>query len=1005
MDRKNVEAIYPLSPSQRGMLFETLRTQDAGLHFEQSAWLLQGHLNIDVLGRAWQETVNRHTLLRTGFVWKDQDEPLQVVLRQVEVSLEHFDWRGIASTEQQKQLNEYIDAARQRGFELARPPLMRPVLFQLDEATYELIWTSHHILMDAWSKPILYQELFEIYQAFCKDQAPQLEPRRPYKDYISWLQSQDLSQAEIFWRKQLQGFTQPTPLGCNVSPTPDSERQERYGEQSAHLSESATVALQSIAKQRHVTLNTLVQGVWTLLLSRYSGEEDVVFGITVSGRPAALAGSESMLGLFINTVPVRLKVNPEASLWNWLATIQSYNAELRRYDYISSGQIHQWSDMPGALPLYQSLVVFENLSNVSSVPYLSGLTVERNRRRIRFEATPTNYPLTLLAFPGSQLRFQLLYDGRRLDGVDVTQALEHFGGLFNKITDEPEIDLRTLLNQIPANQIPEIKSLQGFTEQGVESEIIAPRNEIEEKLAYIWQTLLGIEPIGIYDNFLELGGHSLLLTQLLNRLHTTFKADISLRNLFENPTIAAMSELIIEKIASQEASVGKEKPIVERLSETFPTERLDVLEEYLKQKVSHALNIDISQFSVYKSLQKIDLESISEALIWNFKQDLSLPVYPHEILRMSSIRDLAQFILTELDRMSGKQLKPIKISFDDFFGPPEQRPVSKRTFQKPVKKNKSMIFLLSGPDSGSTLLRDMLAGHPALFCPPELGILAVESTSEIHRDRISLGLKKGSQWEYQGLQMVFSELMNVNSDESKALVQKLIEQDVPTQKVYEMLQQQADKRLLVDKNSVYSLRMQTLQRVETQFEGAKYIHLLCHPYTAIESFVRNRLYALYSLENVDPYEFTEAIWVRSNSNLLQLGQQLAPDRYYLIHYEELVSKPVYVMRNLCEFLGISFDEEILSPYDGKRMIERLGDPDILQHKTIDSSLSEAWKSIRLPQLLGEEARQLAARLKYELPAEAETISEEPLVAKLDQLSDGEVHSLLSQVLAEEEGRA
>jgi hypothetical protein len=333
-------------------------------------------------------------------------------------------------------------------------------------------------------------------------------------------------------------------------------------------------------------------------------------------------------------------------------------------------------------------------------------------------------------------------------------------------------------------------------------------------------------------------------------------------------------------------------------------------------------------------------------------------------------------------------------------------------FPQSAEKNKSMIFLLSAPRSGSTLLRLMLAGHSALFCPPELGLLDYHSMKERSQNLLSL-------FSREGVVHAFVALTRLGFDKCKALVDDLVEQDAPIQEVYRILQQQAGVRTLVDKTPGYAMSMKTLERAEQLFAEPKYIYLVRHPYPVIESFVRNRFEKLFVEEYVDPYMFAEKVWLTCNGNILDFLKELNPGRYHLVHYENLVREPTNVMSRLCEFLGVSFEEAILHPYEGGRMINGPGDPDIFQHDTIDSSLAEVWKKIRLPRQLSESSRRLAAELNYELPVEHAVYGQEiatpaaligrieqaeaqQLLEKLDQLSDAEVDSLLRNMLDDEE---
>ncbi|MEW6734361.1 MAG: condensation domain-containing protein, partial [Acidobacteriota bacterium] len=315
--KKRIEAIYPLSPQQQGMLFETLYAPDSGIHVEQVVCALREQLDPTIFKLALQRLVERHSILRTAFVWKDQDEPYQVILQQVEVPIEHQDWRTYPQTEHQERLEAYLETDRRRGFELSKAPLMRLSLVQIDEHHYYFVWTCHHILMDGWCEPLLIKEFLSFYQALRTGQELQLPPCCSYSDYLLWLKKQDLTEAELFWRKTLENFTSPTQLGIATMATL-LDQQERYGEQKFHLSAQETAALQSLAQLQRVTLNTILQAVWALLLSRYSNTLDVVFGITVSGRPADLVGVDSLIGLFINTLPIRIKLSAERLFCDWL---------------------------------------------------------------------------------------------------------------------------------------------------------------------------------------------------------------------------------------------------------------------------------------------------------------------------------------------------------------------------------------------------------------------------------------------------------------------------------------------------------------------------------------------------------------------------------------------------------------------------------------------------------------------------------------------------------------
>jgi hypothetical protein len=242
---------------------------------------------------------------------------------------------------------------------------MRLTLIQESDDRYRFSWTHHHLLVDGWSMPLLLNEVFSIYESLNNGKAFQREPSRPYRDYIAWLQQQDKAKAEQFWRDTLKDFTAPTPITVDRL---RMDAKDDYGTERLLLSKESSIALHDFTRQHQLTLSTLMQGAWALLLSHYSGEDDVVFGATVSGRPTDLPGAEFMLGLFINTLPVRAKIAPDASLLPWLKEFQARLSDLRQFEYSSLVQIQGWSEVPRDLPLFNSILVFENYP-VSESPF------------------------------------------------------------------------------------------------------------------------------------------------------------------------------------------------------------------------------------------------------------------------------------------------------------------------------------------------------------------------------------------------------------------------------------------------------------------------------------------------------------------------------------------------------------------------------------------------------------------------------------------------------------
>lgn len=570
MNKKDIENIYALSPQQQGMLLESLYAAEVGMrgaHIEQLTCALRGQLDIQVLEQAWQQVVNRHPVLRTAFVWKEQEEPLQVVFRRVIVPFEHQDWRGLAPADQQTRLQTRLAADRQRGFELTVAPLMRVTVFQTGDDTQQLVWTFHHILLDGWSQSLVLNDIFSTYLTRGKNGHVSQAPSHPYQDYIAWLKKQDLSNAQRYWQETLRGFIQPTPLGKEAALTGTADQAEPYGYHSARLSAATTKTLQTLARQQHLTLNTLIQGVWALLLNRYSGQTDVVFGTTVSGRPADLKDAEAMVGLFINSLPLRVPVLPQAQLWPWLQELQTQQLKLQQHGYCSVGQIRQWSEMPGTLPLYESLLVFENYPADFSTFQSQGVTLAIGE--VQAIGAQTNHALTLIVTAGSDIGFQLVYRRQRLNSDSVTKIIAHLTTLLESIASDSKQSLATLLGRIPADQIPKVVPLGKSGSAASASAFVAPRTPTEESLARIWAEVLGVERIGIYQNFFELGGYSLLAIRVISRMRETFQLELPLRFLFDAPTIAEQAVALAQRQADHVDSETLEQLLTE-LEQSLP---------------------------------------------------------------------------------------------------------------------------------------------------------------------------------------------------------------------------------------------------------------------------------------------------------------------------------------------------------------------------------------------------------------------------------------------------
>ncbi|HEX8355289.1 MAG TPA: condensation domain-containing protein, partial [Pyrinomonadaceae bacterium] len=435
MSAQNIEDVYPVSPVQEGMLFHSLYQVGGGVYVTQFTCLLQG-LDVSLFEQSWQQAVDRHSILRTAFVWKSVEKPLQLVGRRVKISIPRSDLRGLSPDEQEGRVGSYLREDRERGFDVAKAPLMRFVLFQVGADSYRFVWSHHHLLLDGWATAVLLKEVLSFYDGQARAEPPRLPSPRPYRDYINWLQSQDMAQAEDYWRKTLSGFAAATRFNVDRSHPSSNGVGENHSRQQ-RLSRETTARLQALARQQQLTLNTVVQGAWALLLSRYSGESDVLFGAVVSGRPPELAGVEAMVGLFINTLPVRARVDESEEALGWLRRLQAEQARARQYEHSPLVEVQRWSEVAGGTPLFDCYIVVENYPIDEALKRRTGGLVVKKFASLE----RSSYPLTIAVTPGAELTIQMHFDTDRFDGPVIERMLGHLTTLLEEFADDPNRSL------------------------------------------------------------------------------------------------------------------------------------------------------------------------------------------------------------------------------------------------------------------------------------------------------------------------------------------------------------------------------------------------------------------------------------------------------------------------------------------------------------------------------------------------------------------------------------
>jgi amino acid adenylation domain-containing protein len=441
MSKQTIEDIYPLSPSQQGMLFFLLFSGFEGqVYFDQFVSTVTGRLDTEAWRRAWSRVMERHATLRTQFLWERRDEPLQVVWRGVQLPFQVLDWRALPEPEREERFAAFLREDHDRGFDIGKAPLMRIAVVRWADEVYKFVGSFHHLVLDGWSMGIILNEALSQYHALIDGRDLQLPVPRRYRDYIGWVARQDLTSAESFWKRLLAGFPGRAPLPLDgTGPGGKVTAGWVTREELVYVSPEITQGLNAFARQHQVTPNTLFQAAWCLLLGRYAASSDVVFGTVVSGRPAHLEGVESMVGMFINALPVRVRIDPGAALIPWLKELQALQVELREYDYCPLELIQGWSGLGRQTALFDSLLVYENYPvNAVADGGSSGLAMQQARL-----TESGSIPLTLFATPqGDRIQLRFNYHWTRLSPAAARRIVAQLMALFEGFVARPQTRLR-----------------------------------------------------------------------------------------------------------------------------------------------------------------------------------------------------------------------------------------------------------------------------------------------------------------------------------------------------------------------------------------------------------------------------------------------------------------------------------------------------------------------------------------------------------------------------------
>ena len=427
--RQEITAMYRLSGLQEGMLFHGLYDNAVDAYTEQFTYLLH-QTDIKAFIASWQHLLQQHTILRSAFYHDAFHVPVQCVYRNVELPVTILDYRHLNEAEQEAAWTAHEAEVLQQGVDFTAPPLMRMSLLQLQDDTYRMVWTYHHLLLDGWSMPVLFEELLRTYELLASGKQPEETATDHYEEYIRYLERRDKEEESAYWKAHLAGISNSTLLPF-ISTTDRTKGQGLYKTTPVVLDAAKTRIITAYAQQQRFTVNTLMQGVWGYLLYRYTGNQQVAYGAIVSGRPDDMPGIERKVGMYINTLPVHITITPEQPITDWLREIQAAQVQSRKYQYTPLRESQRYAGIAG--DLFDTLMVYENYPvDEEALAYPWKLQIEQ----LHVEEH-TNYPLSIAIGVGEEITILLQYNTALLSPAYITQISEHFLQVLEYIAQHP----------------------------------------------------------------------------------------------------------------------------------------------------------------------------------------------------------------------------------------------------------------------------------------------------------------------------------------------------------------------------------------------------------------------------------------------------------------------------------------------------------------------------------------------------------------------------------------
>lgn len=625
MIEKHFATSYELAPLQRGMAFNTLYSSSEGVDIEQFVCKLREKIKAEVFERAWQLLCQKYSILRTAFEWAAAPKFYAKISDSAELPLKQLDWQGVLAQDRDNQLQTFLRKDRVRSFDLSRPSLSRLTLIRVERELYYFVFTFHHSILDGRSLIILFKELFSLYETLSNEDVLDVKSEQvPYSEYLQWLERRGVKTDETFWRMWLDGFTTTTPIAVRPTIAHGSQAVIDHRDERFYLSRSVTTALNEFSKAHQVTPYTILQGAWALLLSRYNQQNDVAYGVTRSCRRGTVDGAASIVGLMINTLPMRVQLSADKHVTQWLREIRQQNRMLQTHIHADLVDVQAYSQIPRSTPLIDHVVIFENASLHATLRREGGAWLDREfemRRR-------PSYPLILYGFNEPEFILEIVYDDKQFDREMIKEMLMQLKTMIEEIVTHPTASLGDLSFTLPpTTKRPEPHSL-GY-----------PRDRC---LHHLFEAQAAVQPDAIAvvceGNQLTYAELNTQAEQVAARLRQVGVKPDSLIGVCVERSV----EMVVALLAVLKAG-GAYVP----LDPTYPAERHSFIVEDASLSIVVGTQETLSQLDLARTVQQLDLNQPSSDVYYDAAPIAHLPTQLAYVLYTSGSTGKPKGVMVE----------------------------------------------------------------------------------------------------------------------------------------------------------------------------------------------------------------------------------------------------------------------------------------------------------------------------------------------------------------------